>query len=79
MALCAAPKAGVFVVRAAPVLFHNLRAALTTVPAALQTTGKGLPKAYPLGEKSALAEKFGLGLSGRCFGRWKRPHRIALL
>ncbi|MEO0752901.1 MAG: selenide, water dikinase SelD [Pseudomonadota bacterium] len=66
------PKAGVFAVRQAPVLFDNLRAALST--------GRGLRAYVPqrdylklisLGERSALAERFGVTLAGAVLWRWK--------
>ncbi|MEM7597309.1 MAG: selenide, water dikinase SelD [Pseudomonadota bacterium] len=66
------PKAGVYAVRQAPVLFDNLRAALST--------GTGLREYVPqrdylklisLGEKSALAERFGVTLAGPMMWRWK--------
>ncbi|MEL6647756.1 MAG: FAD-dependent oxidoreductase, partial [Pseudomonadota bacterium] len=65
-------KAGVYAVRQAPVLFDNLRAALST--------GTGLREYVPqrdylklisLGEKSALAERFGMTLAGPLMWRWK--------
>ncbi|MEO0369854.1 MAG: selenide, water dikinase SelD [Pseudomonadota bacterium] len=65
-------KAGVFAVRQAPVLYDNLRATLST--------GTGLREYIPqkdylklisLGEKSALAERFGVTLSGPLLWRWK--------
>lgn len=66
------PKAGVFAVRQAPVLFDNLRASLS---------GSGRLRAYrpqrdylklvSLGRKSALAERFGVSLSGPWLWRWK--------
>ncbi|WP_135506457.1 selenide, water dikinase SelD [Roseovarius aestuariivivens] len=66
------PKAGVFAVRQAPVLFDNLRAALS---------GAGAQKPYrpqrdylkliSLGEKSAMAERNGHVLSGPLLWRWK--------
>ena len=66
------PKAGVYAVRQAPVLFDNLRKRLS---------GEGTPRPYrpqrdylkliSLGEKSALADRFGLALSGPAMWRWK--------
>ncbi|NDW00240.1 selenide, water dikinase SelD [Salipiger sp. PrR002] len=66
------PKAGVFAVREAPVLLHNLRATLE---------GRGDLRPYrpqrdylkliSLGRKSALADKGGLALSGPLMWRWK--------
>ncbi len=66
------PKAGVFAVRQAPVLFHNLRVAL-------QETGqyqtyrpqRDYLKLVSLGEKSALADQFGMTFSGPLLWRWK--------
>ena len=68
------PKAGVFAVRQAPVLTRNLRSVLT---------GKALQDFRPqadylklisLGEKSALAEKFGTVMSGPLL--WRLKNRI---
>ncbi|WP_295071271.1 selenide, water dikinase SelD [Tabrizicola sp.] len=68
------PKAGVFAVRAAKVLHANLRAALT---------GKSLQEFRPqgdylklisLGKKAAVAEKWGVALSGARF--WDLKNRI---
>ncbi|MBY6004904.1 selenide, water dikinase SelD [Salipiger bermudensis] len=66
------PKAGVYAVRQAPILFDNLRKRLS---------GEGTPRPYrpqrdylkliSLGEKSALADRFGLALSGPAMWRWK--------
>ncbi|WP_417741777.1 selenide, water dikinase SelD [Salipiger sp.] len=66
------PKAGVFAVRQAPVLFDNLRKRLA---------GEGTPRPYrpqrdylkliSLGRKSALADRVGLALSGPALWRWK--------
>ena len=66
------PKAGVYAVRQAPVLYTNLRETLST--------GTGLKEYVPqddylklisLGEKSALAERFGITLAGPLMWRWK--------
>ena len=68
------PKAGVFAVRAAPVLFHNLRASLTgTAPRRFRPQRDYL-KLISLGGKSALAEKWRLSLSGPRF--WRLKDRI---
>ncbi|GGA00812.1 MULTISPECIES: selenide, water dikinase SelD [Salipiger] len=66
------PKAGVYAVREAPVLFDNLRARLAE---------DGSPRPYrpqrdylkliSLGNKSALGDRFGLALSGPLMWRWK--------
>ena len=66
------PKAGVYAVREAPVLLHNLAAVLTgtghTKPYRPQ---KDYLKLITLGEKSALAEKWGRTVSGPALWRWK--------
>lgn len=65
------PKAGVFAVRAAPVLHHNLRAALTGRRLrAFRPQGDYL-KLISLGGKSAMAEKWGWPVSGPLLWRWK--------
>ncbi|MGR3759760.1 selenide, water dikinase SelD [Roseobacteraceae bacterium NS-SX3] len=66
------PKAGVYAVRQAPVLFRNLRAA---------AAGRGRMRAYDpqkdylklisMGRKEALGERFGLTLAGPMMWRWK--------
>ncbi|MEP5728917.1 MAG: selenide, water dikinase SelD [Sulfitobacter sp.] len=65
------PKAGVFAVRAAPVLQRNLRAALTGGRRRRWVPQKNYLKLISLGGKSALAEKYGLTLSGPFMWRWK--------
>ncbi|MCX7558515.1 selenide, water dikinase SelD [Sulfitobacter sp. F26204] len=65
------PKAGVFAVRAAPVLHRNLRAALSGGRRRKWTPQKHYLKLVSLGEKSAIAENFGLALSGPLLWRWK--------
>nr|WP_322865010.1 selenide, water dikinase SelD [Aquicoccus sp. G2-2]MEA1112232.1 selenide, water dikinase SelD [Aquicoccus sp. G2-2] len=65
------PKAGVFAVRAAPILHHNLRAALTGGRRKTWRPQKNFLKLISLGDKSAMAEKFGIALSGRFMWRWK--------
>lgn len=66
------PKAGVYAVRQAPILAHNLQVRLT---------GQGNMRPYQpqddylklisLGEKSALADKFGFVWAGRAMWFWK--------
>ena len=66
------PKAGVYAVRQAPILYNNLRAALTE---------KGQMRPYrpqrdylklvSLGRRSALAEKFGTAVRGPLLWLWK--------
>ena len=65
------PKAGVFAVRAAPILTHNLRAALRGTPPRAFRPQKSFLKLVSLGQKSALAEKAGFTFSGPALWRWK--------
>lgn len=65
------PKAGVFAVRAAPILHHNLRAALTGGARKPFKPQKNYLKLISLGKKSAMAEKFGIAVSGPLLWRWK--------
>ncbi|MDX5383086.1 MAG: selenide, water dikinase SelD [Rhodobacterales bacterium] len=65
------PKAGVFAVRAAPVLYDNLRAALTGQATRPFHPQRDYLKLISLGDKSAVAEKFGLAFSGPWLWRWK--------
>jgi selenide,water dikinase len=66
------PKAGVYAVRAAPVLDHNLRVALAErgEMRAFRPQRDYL-KLISLGGKAALADKWGLRLEGRWLWRWK--------
>ncbi|MGB8813488.1 MAG: selenide, water dikinase SelD, partial [Paracoccaceae bacterium] len=66
------PKAGVFAVREAPVLFHNLRVALsdTGTMHSFQPQRDYL-KLISTGGKSAVADKFGLRLDGAWLWGWK--------
>lgn len=65
------PKAGVFAVRAAPVLFANIRAKLTDgKPEAFDPQSSYL-KLISLGEKSAIVDKWGLAVKGHQAWRWK--------
>ncbi|GHC63928.1 selenide, water dikinase SelD [Neogemmobacter tilapiae] len=66
------PKAGVFAVRQAPILHHNLQSALAGFWA-LQPykPQRDYLKLISLGEKRALAEKWGLAFSGHALWRWK--------
>ena len=65
-------KAGVYAVRQAPVLYDNLRAALSTGTGLREyVPQKDYLKLISLGEKSALAERFGVTLSGPLLWRWK--------
>ncbi len=68
------PKAGVYAVREAPVLFDNLRAALAGRELRRYRPQRDYLKIISTGGKSAVAEKFGLRLSGRWL--WKLKDRI---
>jgi selenide,water dikinase len=65
------PKAGVFAVRAAPVLRDNLRAQLSGGPTRPFHPQRDYLKLISLGGKVAVAEKLGLAFSGRLLWRWK--------
>lgn len=65
------PKAGVFAVRQAPVLFENLRAHLSGGKLAEFHPQKDYLKLISLGGKKALAEKFGTARKGRLLWLWK--------
>ncbi|MEM9319698.1 MAG: selenide, water dikinase SelD [Pseudomonadota bacterium] len=65
------PKAGVFAVRAAPVLAHNLRADLTGQPRRRFEPQGDYLKLVSLGRKAALGEKSGLLVKGDWVWRWK--------
>ena len=68
------PKAGVFAVRAAPILLHNLRATLTGATLRSFHPQKDYLKLVSLGRTSAMAEKWGFTLSGPRF--WRLKDRI---
>ncbi|AUQ53903.1 selenide, water dikinase SelD [Phaeobacter inhibens] len=65
------PKAGVYAVRQAPVLYHNLRASLTKDPLRQYQPQKDYLKLISMGDKTAVGERFGQTLSGRWMWRWK--------
>ncbi|WP_299813331.1 selenide, water dikinase SelD [uncultured Jannaschia sp.] len=65
------PKAGVYAVRAAPVLHRNLRAALTGGPARAYRPQRTYLKLVSLGGKRAVAEKAALALAAPWLWRWK--------
>ena len=65
------PKAGVYAVRAAPVLTHNLRADLTGGSRKAFHPQADFLKLISLGEKSALGEKWGRTFKGPWVWRWK--------
>ncbi|MBL4928900.1 selenide, water dikinase SelD [Fuscibacter oryzae] len=68
------PKAGVFAVRQAPVLFHNLRAALTGAPLRTYHPQRDYLKLVSTGDKAAVADKFGLRAGGPWL--WRLKDRI---
>ena len=65
------PKAGVFAVRAAPTLYHNVRASLSGGKRKTWAPQKNYLKLISLGGKTAIAEKFGFTLVGPFMWRWK--------
>lgn len=71
MAFAPRPKAGVFAVRQAPVLFDNLRAALAGEPWRRYRPQRDYLKLISLGGKSALAEKAGFPVAGSLMWQWK--------
>ncbi|RBI86808.1 selenide, water dikinase SelD [Rhodosalinus halophilus] len=68
------PKAGVYAVRAAPVLHDNLRAAATGRARRAYRPQRDYLKLISLGEKAALAEKAGVAVEGRLL--WRLKDRI---
>lgn len=65
MAHAPRPKAGVYAVRQAPYLLHNLRAALGAGALKPYHPQRDYLKLISLGDRSALADKWGLPLEGR--------------
>jgi len=65
------PKAGVFAVRAAPILMANLKAAVTGDPQRPFHPQRDYLKLISLGSKSALGEKRGIAVCGRWVWYWK--------
>lgn len=68
------PKAGVFAVREAPILFHNLRADLTGGTRRAYHPQRDYLKLISLGEKSALVEKGPMTLAAPWL--WRLKNRI---
>jgi selenide,water dikinase len=68
------PKAGVYAVRQAPILFANLRAALSGATLRPYRPQRDYLKLISLGAKSALAEKFGTAREGPLL--WKLKDHI---
>ncbi|WP_170417715.1 selenide, water dikinase SelD [Ruegeria atlantica] len=65
------PKAGVYAVREAPILFQNLRAALGSGAPRRYEPQKDYLKLISLGGKSALGERLGTSFSGSLMWKWK--------
>lgn len=65
------PKAGVYAVRQAPVLYCNLRALAAGGRLRNYRPQKDYLKLISLGQKSALGERFGQAFSGPLIWRWK--------
>ena len=65
------PKAGVFAVREAPVLYTNLRAELLGTSRKTFRPQKSYLKLISTGGKGAIADKAGLKLDGAALWRWK--------
>jgi len=65
------PKAGVYAVRAAPVLFHNLRADLSGGRRRAYRPQRDFLKLVSLGRKAAVADKGGIGLQLPGLWYWK--------
>lgn len=71
MAASPRPKAGVYAVRQAPVLFDNLRAALSGGRMRRYRPQRDYLKLISLGDKVAVGERLGLAMSGPAMWRWK--------
>ena len=65
------PKAGVFAVRQAPVLYENLRAHLKGSELQAYQPQKDYLKLISMGRKTAVTDKWGIGLAGDWVWRWK--------
>lgn len=65
------PKAGVYAVRQAPILHHNLRAVLSGGTMRDYRPQKDYLKLVSLGDKSAMAEKWGRAVAHPVLWRWK--------
>jgi selenide,water dikinase len=65
------PKAGVYAVRQAPVLFDNLRAALTGGTPRPYRPQRDYLKLISCGDRRAVADRSGLRTSGALLWRWK--------
>ncbi|MBE1284975.1 MAG: selenide, water dikinase SelD [Rhodobacteraceae bacterium] len=65
------PKAGVYAVRQAPVLYHNLCATLSGHSLRPYKAQKDYLKLISMGDKEALGERFGTTLAGPLMWKWK--------
>ena len=65
------PKAGVYAVREAPVLFDNIRAALTGLDLRDYNPQKDYLKLISCGARRAVADRSGLRIAGGWLWRWK--------
>jgi selenide,water dikinase len=65
------PKAGVYAVRQAPVLLHNLSSSLSGGPLKPYVPQKDYLKLISLGKKAALGDRFGLTFAGPWVWNWK--------
>jgi len=71
MAYAPRPKAGVYAVRQAPVLYHNLKAVLGGGSLKSYQPQKDYLKLISMGDKSALADRDGRSFAGGLLWRWK--------
>ncbi|WP_435256638.1 selenide, water dikinase SelD [Thioclava sp. FR2] len=74
MAFAPRPKAGVFAVRQAPILFHNLRASVSGGRFRAYSPQRDYLKLVSMGGKTAVADKFGLRTGGAWL--WDLKDRI---
>ncbi len=74
MAHAPRPKAGVYAVRQAPILFHNLRAAASGAAMRRYQPQKDYLKLISMGQQRAVADKFGLRSGGAWL--WRLKDRI---